>query len=494
MKKENKISSALAKRLEKLRADAEKKIASQKKEDYSKEIEESKALGREQGKKYEEIEQCYKIIEEFKVNPPILYSTHVNGKLVEQHYDEKFAKKVEMLKRNNSSFNTAVHHISTFGVTFKVFGKAYIQRGAQKISLAESNIEQTVLLKDKDILGTEKKSYIYEIRDGIPNDDNHSTDMIIYPQSEMRFYIDEKTTNPAPAFMVPSKVPDAIKKNSKSTVTQQTVKNIELLNGIFYVNLRRRKRDVNNLLKINSKYPRFSFQPSSNLYKGIIDDAITKMEKENPNLSRLYKDKIISSLKKSSQTICDEISAVIELCKDGSVVITRALNSVLHSNGKETKKIMKDIEKPIKITLTRSTLYDTDTSIHPDKRIFSVAKIPLSLPLYIGSIDGKKGIEESLEKKKNSNVQQDAKAMITDAEEMLKNAKEMGDKELIEMAKIRLETNSKFASGKMQEISSVEKENLLKALKKCEEQITTLKPLIENEFPGYSAPIISDAV
>jgi hypothetical protein len=181
------------------------------------------------------------------------------------------------------------------------------------------------------------------------------------------------------------------------------------------------------------------------------------------------------------------------LCKDGSIVITRALNPISH-NGKETKKIMKDIEKPIKIILTRSTLYDTDTSVHPDKRIFSIAKIPLSLVLYLGSIESKKNIEESLEKKKNSNVQQDAKNMIDDAKEMLENAKEIGDKELIEMAKTRLETNSKFASGKMQEISSAERENLLKALKKCEEQIITLKPLIENEFPAYSAPVTSDAV
>jgi len=489
----NKISSELAKKLEKLRNEAEKKISESKKEDYSKELEESRKLGREHGKKYEEIEQCYNIVEEFKINPPILYSTHINGRLVEQHYDPLFAKKVEMLKRNSFSFSTAVHYISTFGITFKVFGKAYIKRGAQKIPLAESNIEQTVLLKDKDILGTEKKSYIYDIRDGISNDDNHSTDIIIYPQSEIKFYIEEKTTNPAPAFMVPSKVPDSIKKNSKSTVTQQTLKNIELLEGIFYVNLRRRKRDVNNFLKINSKYPKFSFQPSSNLYKGIIDDAIAKMEKENSNLSSMYKNKIIGSLKKSSPTICDEVSAVIELCKDGSIVITRALNPISH-NGKETKKIMKDIEKPIKITLTRSTLYDTDTAIYPDKRIFSIAKIPLSLTLYLGSIESKKNIEESLEKKKNSNVQQDAKNMIEEAKEMLENAKEIGDKELIEMAKTRLETNSKFASGKMQEISSTERENLLKALKKCEEQIITLKPLIENEFPAYSAPVTSDAV
>jgi len=489
----NKISPALALKLEKLRKEAEKKISEEKKEDNSKELEESRALGREHGKKYEEIEQCYKIVEEFKINPPILYSTHINGKSVEQHYDPLFAKKVEMLKRNNFSFLTAVHHISTFGATFKVFGKAYIKRGAQKIPLAESNVEQTILLKDKDILGTEKKSYIYGIQDGISNDDNHSTDIIIYPQGEMRFYIDEKTTNPAPAFMVPSKVPDAIKKNSKSTVTQQTIKNIELLEGIFYINLRRRKRDVNNLLKINSKYPRFSFQPSSNLYKGIINDAIAKMEKESPNLSSLYKNKVISSLKKSSPTVCDEISAVIELCKDGSVVITRASNSV-EFNGKETKKMMKNIEKPIKITLKNSKLYETDTSVNPDNRIFSIAKIPIGLTTYIGSIEGLKEIKEQLNKQKGKNVQQEAKDLVDDAEEMLKNAKEIGDKELIEMAKTRLETNSKFASGKMQEISAAGEENLRRTLKIYEKQITELKPLFENEFPAYSSPVTSDAV
>jgi ElaB/YqjD/DUF883 family membrane-anchored ribosome-binding protein len=207
----------------------------------------------------------------------------------------------------------------------------------------------------------------------------------------------------------------------------------------------------------------------------------------------MYKNKIIGSLKKSSPTICDEISAVIELCNDNSIVITRALNSISY-NSKETKKIMKDIDKPIKITLTNGKLYETDTSVNPDKRIFSIVKIPMGLTTYLGSIEGVKGIKEQLNKRGGKNIQQEAKDLIDDANQMLKNAKEIGDKELIEMAKTRLETNSKFASGKMQEISSTERENLLKALKKCEEQIITLKPLIENEFPAYSAPVTSDAV
>jgi ElaB/YqjD/DUF883 family membrane-anchored ribosome-binding protein len=217
------------------------------------------------------------------------------------------------------------------------------------------------------------------------------------------------------------------------------------------------------------------------------------MEKENPNLSRMYKNKIIGSLKKSSPTICDEISAVIELCKDGSIVITRALNPISH-NGKETKKMMKDINKPIKITLAHGKLYETDTSVNPDKRIFSIAKIPIGLTTYIGSIEGIKGIKEQLDKQKGKNVQQEAKSLIDDAEEMLKNAKEIGDKELIDMAKTRLETNSKFASGKMQEISATEEENLRRTLKIYEKQITELKPIFENEFPAYSTPVTSDAV
>lgn len=491
----NKISSGLAAKLEKLQREAEKKISENKKEDYSLEIEESRKMGKEQGKKYEEIEMCYKIAEEFKINPPILYSTHINGRLVEQHYDPLFAKKVEMLKRNHFSFFTAVHHNSTFGLTFKVFGKAYIKRGAQKIPLIESNIEQTILLKDKDILATEKKSYIYDIRDGISNDDNHSTDIILYPQSEIKFFIGEKTTNPAPAFMVPSKVSESIKKNSKSTVTQQKIKNIELISGIFYVNIRRRKNDVNSLLKINSKYPKFSFKPYSNVIKGVLNDAIIKMERENSNLSQIYKNKIASSLKKSSSTICEEISAIIELCKDNSIVITRSSNSIFHeSNRKETKKMMKNIEKPIKITLTNSSLYETDTSINPDNRIFSIVKIPLALTTYLGSINGKKEIEEKLNKQKGKNLQEEAKKLIEDSQEMLKNAKEMGDKELIEMAKTRLETTNKFTKGKMQEISFAEEEMLRKTLKMYEKQIIELKPLFENEFPAYASLIKSDAV
>lgn len=491
----NKISSELSIKLDKLRKEAEKKISENKKKDYSQEIEESRKMGREQGRKYEEIEMCYKIIEEFKINPPILYSTHINGRLIEQHYDPLFAKKVEILKRNSFSFLTAVHHNSTFGLTFKVFGKAYIKRGAQKIPLIESNLEQTILLKDEDILETEKKSYIYDIRDGISNCDNYSTDIILYPQSEIKFFIGEKTTNPTPAFMVPSKVPESIKKNSKSTVTQQKIKNIELISGIFYINIRRRRNDVNNLLKINSKYPKFSFKPYSSVIQGVLDNAIIKMEKENPNLSQMYKNKIASSLKKSSSTICDEVSAIIELCKDNSIVITRSSNSIFHeSTKKETKKIIKNIEKPIKITLTNNTLYETDTSINPDNRIFSIVKIPIALTTYLGSINGKKEIEEQLNKQKDKNHQEEAKKIVEDSQEMLKNANELGNKELIEMAKIRLETTNKFTKGKMQELSFAEEEALRKTLKVFENQIIELKPLFENEFPEYSYSIKSDAV
>jgi hypothetical protein len=490
VKKEN--DSDFLKRMQKIREDSLKKANSN---EFAKAYEEGKEKGKLVGKKYEDIDECNKIAKEFETNPPILTSVHMNGKLVKQYYENKNdEKKVEILKKNYFTFQQAIHYISTFGITFKIFGKAYVKRGGIKNYIPEGENEADFLLKDGDILGTEKNSYIYDIKDNKSNE-NDSTNIVIYPKSELRIDIQEKVTNPLPAFMDPSKAKEVIKRNSKSSVTTQKLDSIELLEGIFYINIERSGRDINNMIKICSGYPKISFKAASANYGNIMEDIMAKMKKQNPKMAEMYEKQtgISGKIFESKTKTCNHIDEVIELCKNSSIIISRTANVVVY-NGKETKKILTNGLKPIKITIDKNSLYETDTNKTADERVFALIKVPFSLPIYIGSIISKKDLEKKLQDKNKENSDEIKKKMIDDASQMLKDAEEIGDDELISMAKIRLKTNQTFASGKMEEISASEKESIIKMIGFCEKQIATLKPKIEGEFPLYSAPSKDDKV
>ena len=72
------------------------------------------------------------------------------------------------------------------------------------------NPDKIIMLKDGDIIGTERNSYIYDIQDPVKDNENDSTDIMVYPKSEMRLRVKEKTANPPKMFMDPSQVPEAM--------------------------------------------------------------------------------------------------------------------------------------------------------------------------------------------------------------------------------------------------------------------------------------------
>jgi len=458
----------------------------------SKEVLELKERGKQAGAKAKEIEECLKVEKEFAINPPIITSIHVNGKLTKWVCEDKsIEKKIELMKRNNFTFLQAVHNTSIFGITFKAFGKAYVRRGSQKISLPETNEGVDFLLKDADILGTEKGSYIYDIKDTTRDNENDSTNITIFPKSELKLNISEKTTNPAPAFMDPSQVKDAIKRNSKSTLTTQRLNSIELLEGIFDINITRERRDVNNFIKIPSSYPKIRFKSSSAVIGNVVEDLISKMKSQNPKLAALYEAKtlISSKVSESKSRVCDNIAAIIELCPNNSIVILRAGNVIVNeSSGKESKMMFTNPMKPVKITITKSEIYEKDTNKSRDARVEAIIDVSMSLMNCLSYLKSKIELEQNLKNMTDKKNQDEAKGMIDEANQMLKDAEEIGDKELIEMSKIRLKTNTAFASGKLQEISASAKESMIKSLKFAEKQIEILKPKIEADFPPYSSP------
>jgi hypothetical protein len=446
---------------------------------YVREGEEARAKGKEVGEKLKVIEECREIAKEFERDPPLLFRSHINGKFVEEHYAGEYGEKVDKLKKNNFSFRSAVDDTSTFTTQFKAFGNAYVRRGAQRIPLPPDSEKMPLMVKDGDIIGAEADSYVYGICDYEGNDDNNHTNVFIFPGSELRLSLEEKKTTPAPAYMDPGAVPDAVKRKSKSTVFTYKIRGIELLKGIFQVQLTRKGKDVNNMLKVPGECPGFEFKPASELMNKMLDKEIGKMGAYSVEMGRVFAGKINPHRFRRGGP-CEEINSFIELCGNGRIVIAGTMNMVA-SGGKETGKIL----GPAKITVDMGSIYETDCNKIPDLRVAAIIKRPYLVQMYIGMLNGKKELEEYFEKRESG---KGAEPAPSGAEEMLAYAEGIGDKDLILMAREQMKTEENFKrmlGGK--DLAGAEEERIRKTLEFCKAQIRELRPQVEGPLPPYNS-------
>lgn len=538
--------SEFFKRLAKMGEEASEK-ASKELNSYSKEMEEFREKGRGVSKDLEEIEECKRIVEEFKVSPPVMASVNING--VSFGYsceDSGVTKKIELLKKHRFSFLNATKSTSTFTINFKTFGRTYIKRGLQRIPLPESSEPAIVLdsnlgmgggtalnpknfdfmVKDGDILGTERGGYIYDIKDVKENLDDWHNNIFVFPESELRISISTDTTHPGPAFMDPSQVPEAIKRLTSSTVNTDTIMGVELIRGLFQISYLRKREDVNKLLKLPPEYPRIEFKPSSEMGLNILDEISAKA-KGNLQVAKVLASivsKHKAGVRASSGGVCGDISAFIELNRDGSLVLFNTANVVVHKNiGKEAKKVMfttaninlrKDISEggwPVKkITLTHNSLYETDCSKNPDPRVAAAVKISMGLGSYVTSLAEKKVLDSdivgSIEKKMDEAIDNAAnvdKTIYEEGLQRLKIAEELGaDEKTIEMLKESTnayEKRYKAGTGRKERIEAKEefdaqKEQIQKNLEYVKKKLDGLKRQIESGLPPYNPPSESDMV
>lgn len=548
------------KRIMRIKDDASKK-AQEEMNLYSAETEEFKAQGKRIGKDLEEIEECEKIAEEFKKNPPIVISKRIGGISVDYHYEEKYQKKVDLLKKHGFPFISAVQSTSIHPVVFNAFGNAYIKRGGKKVILPESIADLPLIIRDGDIIGTEKRSFVLELKDEEQDEDNDYWHIFIFPNSELKISISERITKPEPTSMEPEKIPEAIKKNSSSTVYSYSIKNIELLSGLFNLRIKKKNKDINNLVRFTSGFPEVEFSESGGLTNELVKDA---MEKAVAQLGAAYLSKVAGSLaeirSKSGKHGGDDLSAFVELNKDGSVVIFATNNRVaLKGSGKMTKKISTDMYNPVKITAVGGALYETDGKINPDSRVTAIMKMWMAVSSYISSFNAKneyeykqRGKSLSIEKAQkmaeyaktlgDKDMESAAKTILINKEqgeqmekqikdmaantegqkreaaEMLKNAEEIGDEELIEVAKAQVKSVAdgnpfgvrvKEVSGMTleefaRERSLPENENVLlsvspqegqrMAMEFNEKNLEKFRPQVEIDLPPYSSPNSSDVV
>ena len=500
---------------------------------YIKEMEEAKAQGAGMGKMLAEREECEKIAEEFKKNPPIVISKSVSGISIEYRVEDKYQAKVDRLKRYGFSFPQAVHSTSITPIEFATYGNVYIKRGGRKAFLPAGSKELPFIIRDGDIIGTEKSAFVLELKDEYQDEENNYWHVFLFPNSELKVSIKEIESHPAPAYMVPSQVPDAIKKGSSSTVFEYKIEQIELLSGLFNIRVKKKGRNVNNIVKFAAGFPDIEFHQTGGLANEIVK---TEMEKAVKVLGAAYLSKVSGALgelksfenKKGS----DEINAIIELNKDGSVVIFNTTNRIsIGGSGKMTKKISTDMYNPVKITATKSGLFETDGKKNPDYRVSEIMKLWMSVSSYSGSLtlkeepqlgmggkrldieDAKKIVEyakalgeDDLEKcaeeilknrKEEVKTKKPVKEQAPDTEsqkrealEMLKYAEESGEKELIEVAKAQV----KSAEGGNQGFGVDNEEAVRKAMEYNEKNIAKCKAQIEASLPPYNSPIQSDIV
>jgi len=498
---------------------------------FSKEYEEGKAGGAKIAATFKELEECKKIEEEFKKNPPILTTKYIGGVCVERYYDPKVQPGVDLLKKHLIPFSSVTHSTSIFPIVFNAFSNAYVKRGAKKVILPESSSELPFIIKDGDIIGTEDRSFVLELKNEDQDEENNFWHICIFPNSELKISIKESVSHPAPAYMVPSQVPDVIKNGSTSAVYKHTIESVELLSGLFNVRVKKKGRDVNNIVRFAPGFPGVEFNQAGGLVNEIVKN---EMEKAVRSLGAAYLSKVSGTLNelKSFQNKkgSDEISSFIELNKNGSVVIFATNSRVaLRGSGRMTKKISGNPYNPVKITAANGSLFETDGSKDPDRRVEAVMKMWMSLSSYFASLKMKSEYEYklsgrslSVEKAKkmaeyarmlgDKDMESAAKIILKKAEndeammrglaareadkegqkrealEQLRFAEESGEKELIEVAKAQLKTVGSSSVGYS---ASAGEE---RALELAEENLRKIGPLIEISLPPYSNPSSSDVI
>ena len=545
IKKENKKDGApqesdadFLNRIMKLKDSATKK-ATEGISKYSKEAEELKERGKFVAKDLAEIEECEKIAEEFKKNPPTLTTKRIGGITVEYYYaDKNEQKKIDLLKRHPFPFLSVVHSMSINPIAFSAYGNAYVKRGGRKVILPESSLDLPLIIRDGDIVGTENKSYVLDIKDEEQDEENNYWHIFLFPNSELKISVSEKISNSEPAYMEPDKVPSVIKKNSKSTVYTHKIEKVELLSGLFNLRIKKKGRDVNNIVKFAPGFPTVEFGEAGGLMSEVVKNEMEKVIAKTSGMAAgvLYAAKVagaLSELKsKSTKKSAEELNSFVELNKDGTVVIFGTSNRVaLRGSGRMTKKIPTDPFNPVKITATSGGLFETDGKTNPDYRVSAIMKMWMGISGYIGALKTKNEYEYrqagkslSLEnakkmveyakslgdkdmeaaakialsnKEQGEQVEKSIKELEADTEgrkrealEQLKFAEDSGEKELIEVAKAQV----KAAEGGSQLFGVNFEDARGQAMEVNEKLLDKFRPMVEVGLPPYSSPVASDAV
>lgn len=142
--------------------------------------------------------------------------------------------------------------------------------------------------------------------------------------------------------------------------------------------------------------------------------------------------------------------------------------------------------RPIKVTATPDSLYDTDCNKNPDSRVARIMELDNVLSSYISSMETKATDEERLKQIESTSASTSENAK-RDASDMMKYAEDSGDKNLVEVAKAQ-------TKAAQEADPNAEASELMEIISKCEMTMSELRPKLEGQLPPYSAPPESDRV
>jgi len=482
------------KRMEEIRKNADNKGKNELKK-YTEEYEEGKKKGKETGKMYTELDECYKLIEEFKKNPPILTTKHVNGVSIKREYDKKYVEKIKLLKKHHFPFRHIIHDISINSPHFKVYGTAYLIRNGIEIKLPQDSLppivmsihktgmgsqaldsnNEGIILKKNDIIRTETNSCL--MLNDTKNNDEYKRKIFILPNSEVKINLSSKKSSNETQYL-------------KSEIIDYNILNFSLVKGLFKIDVVNKNTDVNKVIKINEIYPKIEFLNTSKTIENITNKIYENMKKDPKMIPFLSHYKI-----KSSNEMCDEISTYIELNEDDSLVIFGTFNPVKYNNKIATINLNQinsnDLVSPEKITIKEDKIY-SDKSERVDPRVKSIIKYSNSIEIYNSMLESKKEIEEEIKNKdvKNKKIvnSADNKDRLKELEEEMKYMKKVNDEFMVESIKMQID------EIKNPSVNIVDEELIIQNLEKLNKEIEKLRPDINSNFPKYNSVSESDLI
>ncbi len=476
---------------------------------------------REEGKKAGEITagvyECEKIVEKLKAKPAVVSMTYIRDVMTEYKVEGISQRDMDLLKKFNMGFPHKTKVKTSYPINFKSLGDAYIKRGGSKIPLQkDGKDDSTLIIENGDVIATGRKSYAFEISDSSTckpdgwENKEYSTDLMLFPESEMKLFIETKVKEPEPS--------QGDSMVHPSTTITNTISKVELISGIFKIDITREKRDVNNILRLPSRYPEIEFMPGMAAAAGIYDDVIDKLKagKMGSGVKGAVMNQMIARYMQAKQNmkknyaLCERIYSFIELNDDGSLVIFGG-NQVKHmGTGKESGKTITDLmigknrmmlEKPTKITVTSSMLYESNCGKNPDRRVEMIMQKATALSNYLSVLSFKAEQKEREEKERKEQkpklspkeqAAEGKRVMIEGAKQGLVTAKEIGDKELIEMEEQILRGAEGLNNEKeFEKMYAIAEEGMRKAREQIEKMERESKPILDAPLPPYSPPAAS---
>ena len=484
----------------------------------SDEVKKAAEEGRKSGAIIGELHECHLIVDRLKDNPATVSMTYIRDLMIEYKVEGISKRDLDLLKKHHMHFPHSTKVKRFYPTNFSSFGDAYIRRGGRKIPLQKDGRDDpTLIMRDGDVVCTGKDSYV-ELSEGLPykpkrwENLEYRTGIMLFPGSEARLSLDTKTTEPEPYSGDGMAHP-------ASTVAE-AVSRIELLKGIFKIDIVREKADVNHLIRMPPGYPKIEFRPGMSAAAGVYDDVIDKLKsgKMRTGASKEVMEQIIAKYSKAKQraqasvSVTDRINSYVELCDDGSFVVFGG-NQVRHVGvGKESGRIMKEVMtgkvrievgnpkrammgNPAKITVTPGGLYETNCWANPDPRVEMITKKEAALRNYRLALSMKADLKKREEKIARGELKPkyDPNELKEEAKRRLADAEEIGDKELIEMAKQELKTVGSWeSSGTFRQLDAAAEFNVMKQAETIEKYERESKPILAAPLPPYNSPAKSD--